>query len=113
MTGERGREAWHTLLTSARFKTQSATSCGCFFKGEAIVINQKAARTPLASAAVRRPGRGLLRLRSLSQNEGQADRLNLLLKLLLLPLFFNGGSRSWAEVQGGERGDEGGQSVCA
>lgn len=39
--GEGGREAWHTLLTSARFRTQSATSCGCFFKGEAIVNYQK------------------------------------------------------------------------
>jgi hypothetical protein len=43
----------HTLLTSARFKTQSATSCGCFFNGEAIIVNQKFARTLRTYMALR------------------------------------------------------------
>lgn len=31
----------HTLLTSARFKTQSATSCGCFLSGDGIIVKGK------------------------------------------------------------------------
>lgn len=46
-----------TLLTSARFKTQSATSCGCFFNGEVIIASRKFAGTLLTYTAFGDPAK--------------------------------------------------------
>lgn len=77
----------HTLLTSARFKTQSATSCGCFFKGEAIMVNQKFARRPLATTALKGLDESLQRLELSLLNDGYANQLLSFLETLLFFLF--------------------------
>lgn len=85
------RECMHTLLTSARFKTQSATSCGCFFKGEAIMVNQKFARRPLATTALKGLDKGLQRLELSLLNDGYANQLLSFLETLLFLLIFRRG----------------------